>query len=88
MYNINNKGPRNDPCWSMLSTSHQLELHSPITMLLSMNQKGTDPVDQSATKTISSELMDKFKMRNFIECLHKLDVKNSSFHDIRLPFCE
>ena len=43
--------------------------------LLSINQKGTDPVDQSGNKTIGSELMDKFKMRHFIECLHEVHVE-------------
>ena len=80
IYNINSKGPRTDPCGTPLSTSHQLELLSPFNYtLLSTDQKGTDPVNQLATKAIGSELMDKFEIRDFIERLHEFGVKNVQF---------
>ena len=72
IYDINRKGPRTYPCGNPLSTSHQLELLSPINTLCFLPiKKDTDTVDQPATKTIGSELMDKFKIRNFIEYKRK-----------------
>ena len=44
--------------------------------LLSTDQKGTDPVNQLSTKAIGSELMDKFEMRDFIERLHEVGIKD------------
>ena len=44
--------------------------------LLSTNQKGTGPIDQLATKAKGHELMDKLKMRDFVERLHEVGVKN------------